>query len=544
MFKEMTVATRLGLVFAAMAAGLVGCVVFALGELGGLKADTDLIVQDRVPKVVLVHEIQNAANQTARSIRNVMLLSDPGERAKELAKVAETRQIVSEKLQKLATLVKTEKGKALLAQVIDARKAYAAAMDAVLAEINAGRHESALALLLGPLRSAQLHYMEALQAVSDFQVQLVEASAVAADHTYQRALSSMIVGALMLILVSGSVAFLVVRKIVAQLGGEPAYAAEIAQTIASGDLTREVRLRAGDHSSMLAAMQSMQRSLKETIASIHDEAARVSSTAEQLAASSDQIAVSSRQQAEATASMAATVEQMTVSIDEVSERSAEATRISTHSGELSEQGSTVIQGATDEMLKIETSVQASSAIISELERQSAEINGIVNVIKEVADQTNLLALNAAIEAARAGEQGRGFAVVADEVRKLAERTTQSTQEIALMIGKIQQGTRDAVASMEGAVDQVSQGVALANRAGNAIVEIRTEATHVVEVVNGISHSLGEQSNASSDIARNVETIAQMTEENSAAVQETASAAHHLEQMAISLQATVARFRVV
>jgi methyl-accepting chemotaxis protein len=188
-------------------------------------------------------------------------------------------------------------------------------------------------------------------------------------------------------------------------------------------------------------------------------------------------------------------------------------------------------------------VQSSSAIIEDLGRQSDQITSIVNTIKEIADQTNLLALNAAIEAARAGEQGRGFAVVADEVRKLAERTTLSTAEIAGMVGKIQNGTRNAVSSMETGVVQAGKGVDLASQAGTSITEIRDGSVRVMEVVNSISDSIREQGTVSSEIAKNIERIAQMSEESANAIQNTTNAARHLQQLSSGLHNSVSRFKL-
>ena len=168
---------------------------------------------------------------------------------------------------------------------------------------------------------------------------------------------------------------------------------------------------------------------------------------------------------------------------------------------------------------------------------------MVNVIKGIADQTNLLALNAAIEAARAGELGRGFAVVADEVRKLAERTAKATEEVTLMIGEIQNTSRDVVAGMAAMVDQVNSGVALAREAGDAITQIKTGTDQVASTVSEISNSLTEQSKASDEIAIQIEKVSNMTEANSNAAKQASEAAGGLEQLAVEMRATVDRFKI-
>ncbi len=543
MFKNMTVAARLASLFGTLCLGLVAVSAISLYQLSGLKQDMDLLAHDRVPKILLVKTATDNANVIARAIRNMLILENPATHAKETERIADTRKAVGESLEKLEGLITTDEGRELMAAVKEKRAANNAAIDQALSEIQAGRRLEAAAMLETTIRPAQQAYFAALNNLGDYQVQLIDAAAAEADANYETTFWELVILSAALIAAAGALAFLTIRSLTRQLGGEPGHAAEVARRIAAGDLTAAVATRPGDHESMLAAMRQMQAGLKETVAQLVDGADQVASTAAQLAASSSQVAAGSRQQSEAAAAMAASVEEMTVSVGHVADNAQEARAAADHSGELSQQGAAVIESAVREMGQIADTVAASARIIGELEQQSGQISAIVDVIKEIADQTNLLALNAAIEAARAGEQGRGFAVVADEVRKLAERTSASTQEIAAMIDKIQQGTHSAVASMENGVARANEGVALATRAGESITLIKTESGRTAHVVTDISNALKEQRQATTEIAQNVERIAQMTEENSAAVQQSASAAEHLEQLAASLQSVSSRFRV-
>ena len=333
---------------------------------------------------------------------------------------------------------------------------------------------------------------------------------------------------------------LVSRNIINTLGGDPAVATSVTRRIAAGDLSTNVSCPPGD--SLLADIGRMQDTLRAMISTILDNAEHVSSAVNQLLSAAEEVADRSQRQSDAASSMAASVEEMAVSIDQVRENATEAHSISENSASVSEKGAAVIHSAASEMRQISEAVQASSEIVEDLGRQSDQITSIVNTIREIADQTNLLALNAAIEAARAGEQGRGFAVVADEVRKLAERTSLSTTEIATMVTRIQQGTRGAVASMQAGVAKVGSGVELASQAGESINSIRDGAQRVSQVVNSISDSISEQSHASNDIAHKIETIAQMSEESAAAVRHTADAARRLHQLSGELHAAVAQFK--
>jgi len=319
---------------------------------------------------------------------------------------------------------------------------------------------------------------------------------------------------------------------------------EIVEISNTCDFTRRVAVNGNDEiGQTVRAFNDLMGSLQTAFRQFHDGIDKVAESSHSLSAASQQVASGSITQSDAASAMAATVQQVTVSIAHVSEGAQEALRLSKNSSEHSEQGGEIIHRAAAEMMKIADTVRETSSSIENLGEQTNQISAIVNVIKEIADQTNLLALNAAIEAARAGEQGRGFAVVADEVRKLAERTAKSTQEVTKMIASIQNSSRAAVAGMAAMVDQVDGGVALAQQAGDAISQIKKESEQVAITVSDISTALEEQSKASNDIAAKIENVSQMTEENSAAAEQTAVAANDLEQLASEMRTTVNRFRI-
>ena len=317
----------------------------------------------------------------------------------------------------------------------------------------------------------------------------------------------------------------------------------ILQVQGNNDLTKRVPVSGTDEIAQTGeAFNQLMGSLQGIINNVSESADRVRQSAAHMADSTSQVTTASQAQSEAAAAIASTMEQMTVSIDQVAEHANDAYRNSLENDKLSSKGSDVILQVVNDMRRIADTVNQSSQIIQDLGKQSDEINSIVQVIKEIADQTNLLALNAAIEAARAGEQGRGFAVVADEVRKLAERTSQSTNTIAEIVSKIQEGTKNAVSSMETGVTQVNQGVGLAGQAGEAINQISAGAQKVSHTASDISSAIKEQSVASTDIAKNVEKVAQMSDENHAAIQEVASSAQNLEGLASELEGVVRKFK--
>ena len=314
-------------------------------------------------------------------------------------------------------------------------------------------------------------------------------------------------------------------------------------TQADNDLSRRVTVLRQDEIGAIAAMFNvLMENLQTIIHEVKASADGLQSTVNDLTRVTSQAADNSQKQGEGAYAMATQVEIMTYNLESVAGQAESVKAVTTQSHALSVHGSEVILGAAAEMEEITAAVTASSAIIQDLGAQSDQISTIVNVIKEIADQTNLLALNAAIEAARAGEQGRGFAVVADEGRKLAERTSNSTQEITATIERIQQGTRQAIGSMQTGVVRVAKGTSLANQAGTAITEIRSGARQVVEEVSQMHSFLLEQSVANSENAHKVEAIARLTEDNSQSFVSIAGDVHNLGDRIAGLNDIVRRFK--
>ncbi|MDD3328982.1 MAG: methyl-accepting chemotaxis protein [Zoogloea sp.] len=317
-----------------------------------------------------------------------------------------------------------------------------------------------------------------------------------------------------------------------------------AQEFANCDLRSRINFSARDELRLVAdQFNEMAQAVAVVIGKVQSGANDVAGAAVALAGSASRVSDGSEQQSTAATGMAAAIEQMTVGISEIASSAASAEGISSASGRISSEGGAVVARTVAEMKRIASSVRDSAEVIQQLGDQSTQISAIVNSIKEIADQTNLLALNAAIEAARAGETGRGFAVVADEVRKLAERTAKATDEITGMVAAIQKGTRLAVETMNDGVTRVEGGVELAGQAGDSMEQIRAGAGQVVDAVTDISAALREQGAASTEIARNVEHIAQMAEQNSAAVRDTADTAQRLKSLAQQLQDEVAHFKI-
>ncbi|MCX7174703.1 MAG: methyl-accepting chemotaxis protein [Proteobacteria bacterium] len=343
-------------------------------------------------------------------------------------------------------------------------------------------------------------------------------------------------------LLVGSITIFVARGILRQVGGEPAYAASMLHQIAQGDLTHRLAVGPGDTSSIIAAMSSMQSQMHQLISGTISSADSVVQESEGILADAAHLSETAQNQSSAASSIAAAVEQLTVSIGIMSDSAIDAGRLSTQSEKQAHDSLGVVSATTDTIQKVADGMAEASITMEDLSSKVTSINGIVQTIREIADQTNLLALNAAIEAARAGEQGRGFAVVADEVRKLAERTTSSTQEISNIVGGVRQTTDIALETMARAKTLALTSAAHTAGVRNAVVELDQSSVAVNNAITSIATALREQSAASTDIAQRVELIAQGIRQTHDASSSSTRRSNVLVDLSHALKDSVSRFR--
>ena len=318
----------------------------------------------------------------------------------------------------------------------------------------------------------------------------------------------------------------------------------VAQKVATGDLRSEIVVKGRDETgALLAAVAAMQSELRRLIGNVKGDVGEVSVRADALAAAADGMAGSSAQQADALASTATSVEQLTTSIAQVSDSAREASLVVEETVRVSDSG--LVQGnrVQDEMVAIDTAVTDFGGQMEGLREQAANIGTVVQLIREIAGQTNLLALNAAIEAARAGEQGRGFAVVADEVRKLAERTATATREIEQTIEGIQGNMAQAGGRLENVRQRVREGVVSIRNLVEPLKDLQQQAGRAAEGLRELSNATHEQRLVSEQIARNTEKIASSAEHNHSAITQSRDTAGQLQVMAGRLLESTKRFQL-
>ncbi|MCG6553849.1 MAG: methyl-accepting chemotaxis protein [Candidatus Magnetominusculus sp. LBB02] len=500
MMQNMKTGTRLAMAFGIVVVLLLAVAFTGINSLGSLNGNMTDIVKVEYPKVVLCSDLHDSINQIARSLRNIILFDDKETVRKELDKIKESRKNITTAIDSLTQAVKSDKGKALLKAITDARTAYVPSQDDIIRLVEEGKKDEAKDHLITKVRSLQAAYMDAIEKLNKHQEEHMDEAAKAATEAYKSSRSMIIALSVIAVVLSIVIAFWITMSLLRQLGGEPHYIAHIAQSVADGDLTMRFDSGRKSEVGILLAMKTMVEKLKEIVSSVRTAADNVAAGSSELSSGAQQLSEGATEQAASVEETSSSMEQMTSNIRQTTDNSKQTEAIST----------TAAKDALE-----------SGKAVSEAVTAMKEIASKISIIEEIARQTNLLALNAAIEAARAGEHGKGFAVVASEVRKLAERSQKAAGEISGLS---------------------SSSVNIAEQAGTMLNKLVPDIRKTADLVQEITAASNEQNAGAEQINKAIQQLDQVIQQNASAAEQMASTSEELSSQSEQLQGTIAYFK--
>ncbi|HJV87373.1 MAG TPA: methyl-accepting chemotaxis protein [Noviherbaspirillum sp.] len=513
--RNMKVGTRLALSFGSVCILLWIILSVGLTQLSSLDDGTSSIVHDRWPKIAASTDLLAQTDRIAIDIRNMMLTDSKDDRQKQIDEIAQARKSTTTDLDKLERVIVIPKGKELLRQVSAAHERYVAGQDKLIALINEEKVPEAKAYLATELRPVLDAYKASLNALIQFQVELMDASGVTANRTFANARTVMLALGVLAILIAGGIGFLITRGLLKRLGGEPEFAAAVATRIASGDLRVDIDLRQNDDASMLHAMRAMRDNLAGIVTQVRQATDTIATASSQIASGNLDLSSRTEEQASSLQQTASSMEELTSTVKQNADNAQQANALALSASDVAGRGGMVVSQVVDTMGSINESAK--------------KIVDIISVIDGIAFQTNILALNAAVEAARAGEQGRGFAVVATEVRNLAQRSASAAKEIKALIND--------------SVEKIHVGAKLVDDAGATMGEIVDSVKRVSDIVGEITAASHEQTAGIEQINQAIAQMDEVTQQNASLVEEAAAASEAMQEQAQQLVQIVGAFQV-
>ncbi|PKM26541.1 MAG: methyl-accepting chemotaxis protein [Gammaproteobacteria bacterium HGW-Gammaproteobacteria-13] len=538
--RNLNIAPRASLGF-----GLVALLVLILGgfsllQMAEMNKQSEQVNENWLPSILSLGEMnQDVLRLRALTLR-LMLNTDEAMTRQNLTRAEELKGMLGKAQGTYEKLISSAEEKSAYGRFKQAEGNYLQEQSKIVDAIRQGDRDAALAVANGPLNGHADSMAKALVELSELNRVGANAAADAADAVFASARLWVMVMIALALGLTVILALLLTRSIVAPL----TEAVRVAEVVASGNLTQSIEVQGSDEPArLLSALKSMQQSLRSTIQNISDSSTQLASASEELSAVTEDSTRGLHQQNNEIEQAATAVNEMTSAVEEVARNAVSTSEASSESNRTAQHGREQVRQTVESISHLADDVTHTASEVEQLAGQVRDISKVLDVIRSIAEQTNLLALNAAIEAARAGEAGRGFAVVADEVRALAHRTQQSTREIEQMVSGIQQGTDKAVNAMQNSNSRARSTLDVAKAAGQALDEIAAAISQINERNLVIASASEEQAQVAREVDRNLVNIRDLSMQSSAGANQTSAASQELSRLAVDLNALVARFSI-
>lgn len=540
-FKNLGISTKATLCFGSITAILIFLGVFAYVQLSHLRAAGQQLAENALPSTQTIDDIQiSLLNARLESIRMLANSTNVAGKSAAEAKVQHSVQILEERSDYYRkNLMAGEKDREQFEAADQAMKIYIAGL-AQLSKLDLSEHEQALIFANSTQADNASSFQEKLNVIRQFNAEQAKALGVEADIVYNESVNVLVTIVVVSLLLTIVLAIALTRSIVKPVGDS----LRLAEEIASGDLTRRLEITGTDEvSRLMVALNLMSKNLQDTVLEISEASIQLSSAAVEMTSITEAADRHLQQQNSEIEQAATAVTEMTSAVEEVARNATSTSQAAQESSEAAKLGNLRVSETLSAVETLTELVESSASQVTELAGQAEDISQVVGVIRSIAEQTNLLALNAAIEAARAGEQGRGFAVVADEVRALAHRTQISTLEIEKMITAIQSGSSTTVESIRRSTEEVYNTKRTAEGAGQSLRQITDSVLQINERNLQIAVASEQQAHVARDVDRSLLSIRSLAIQSSEGANQTIKASNELSRLAVNLNHLVQKFKV-
>jgi methyl-accepting chemotaxis protein len=538
--RDTKIGTRLGIGFGILVALMAALVVISMATTGTMHRDLRQVIDLNNAKIQTANDLKDGIKTVNLAIFASLVSKDEAAVSQNAALINEGRTKYKAAVDLIEKLEKTDKGKdiikALKENIASGREGNAQAMEAA----KAGKSDEGVSIFTAKVLPAALKGFAICDELIKYQQEEMNAAGARGDASYRSTFALLAIIGIVVVGAAIGMTYLLRRGIVQ--GVEKGI--NITEMLAAGRLNFEIEVDAKDElGAQAAAMKTVVEKWRGIIRSIQQTSDSVAAAGTQLSASAEQMSKGAGQQAERAHQVATASEEMSQTVEDIARNASSIATTAAQAAGSAKDGGKTVEAAVKEVREIADRVDESASHITSLAALSKKIGDIIGIINEIADQTNLLALNAAIEAARAGEHGRGFAVVADEVRKLAERTTGATSEVSNIIREIQDKVGSAVSSIEQVSSKVDRGVDLSSKAGEELGTIVKGVEELQTMVQQIATAIEEMSATSDQISKDIESISGISGETSRASDEVLNASGELSRLGSGLQGIARQFEV-